>query len=448
MVRRFGSFEELAEDFIQRDGIALRCISDEGFMSELSYAELGEMMMSESYSLRAECSTVEVIEAERTIDTVVRIFACVIADCDIILAEKHTPEDVLLRVREAAVQARSERERLRDSRGRLFSDARIGEILFATSGTTSRAKIVRLNSGKICTSAWCGQQMLPCMEGDVILSILPFSHVFGFVCSLIWPLAYGATVALGRGKRYLLEDMNIFRPTILPSVPSYLQALIKHKAINRELYAVLSGAAPCPPRTIEAYRKRGISVYIGYGMTETSSGVALSQELDEPEALTACPEAELFIESPDEDGVGEISVSTPCMMLGYMGSEPMLEGDRFFTGDIGFIDEKGRLHIRDRINDVMLIADGTKIYCPEVEEELKLASGVQDLGLILKGGHPVLIAGPGTNERMLRQTVAEYNSSLPRSKRIQEVMVSTTPLPRTVTGKLKRYALQERYDHR
>lgn len=441
MYKKFSSFEELVNDMSIRDGVAIRYAGEDDIVRDITYSEFAEMIREETLRVKAECSVVKVIRDEQDPDTLVNIFAHVISGCDIILADPMVPEEITARAAEAAEAAKAARETMNGSgvRGE-------GELLFFTSGTTSRSKIVRLTSQSFCTSAWSGQSMLACGEGDVILSILPLSHVFGFVCSMLWGFAYGATIALGRGVRHLIDDALFFDPTILPAVPTLINAMLRFDALNPGLKVALIGAAPCTPEVTAALRKKGIKVYLGYGLTETSSGIAITQDLDEPEALYPCPGADFRIE---EDG--EVTIATPCMMQGYIGAEPMFEGDRFFTGDLGWFDEKGRLHLKGRKKDVLLMADGTKIFCPEYEEDLEHMTGLPDLGVTMKDGHAVLVAGslpedPATEADIrakLLKTVGEYNRSLQRSQQIYDVIVRAESLPRTVTGKIKRYELQE-----
>lgn len=440
MYERFASFEELMNAFREREGAAIKYAVDDE-IKNVTYPELAEMIANEILHVKAACSSVEVIRTEQTLETIIQIFAHVIAGCDVIMADPMIPDEFTDRALMVAEAAKAEREVRRDARGRLVMEKTEGELLFFTSGTTSKSKIVRLTSKSFCTSAWSGQSMLACGEGDILLSILPLSHVFGFVCSLLWGLAYGACIALGRGIRHLIDDAMFFKPTILPAVPSIVAAMMRFNALNPELRVILIGAAPCTPETAAVLRERGIKVYFGYGLTETSSGIAITQDLDEPEALYPCPEADIRVE-PD----GEVTVATPCMMQGYIGSIPMFDGDRFFTGDIGSIDEKGRLHLLGRKKDVLLMADGTKIFCPEYEEDLAEMTGITDLGVIMKDGHAVLIAGQGSDKDALKMAVTDYNRTLQRSQQIYDVIISDNKLPRTVTGKLKRYELQEQYN--
>ena len=137
-------------------------------------------------------------------------------------------------------------------------------------------------------------------------------------------------------------------------------------------------------------------------------------------------------------------------MQGYIGAPPVSEEDRFFTGDLGWFDDKGRLHLKGRKKDVLLLNDGTKIFCPEYEEDLTRISGLPDLGLSIKNGHAVLIAGscsdnPAISEdirKKLLKNVGDYNRNLQRSQQIYDVIVRAEALPRTATGKLKRYELE------
>ena len=450
MYKKYSSFKELVDDFELRDGIAVLYADEDDVLHEISYKDLAAMIRSEVFHIKAECRSVEVVLDEKTPESLVNIFAHVIAGCDIILADPSVPEIFTIKAAGAAEAAKTARESMRDCRGRVVGAIGEGELLFFTSGTTSRSKVVRLTSESFCTSAWSGQSMLACGEGDILMSVLPLSHVFGFVCSMLWGLAYGATVALGRGVRHIVDDPLLFRPTILPAVPSLIGAMLKYDTLNPELKIALVGAAPCTPEVTAALKEKGIKVYLGYGLTETSSGIAITQDLDEPEALYPCPGADFYIEEDDE-----VTIATPCMMQGYIGAEPMFDGDRFFTGDLGWFDEKGRLHLKGRKKDVLLMPDGTKLFCPEYEEDLQRITGLSDIAVTERGGRAILVAGSCTDDpessedlrRTILKKLAAYNKTLQRSQQIYDVVVRADALPRTATGKLKRYELLNEFDH-
>lgn len=430
IVTKYNSFRELTEAFALRDGTALIYSDGEGNVCELSYKELADRIMKRAAELAQKGSGTDSVYAEPDPDTIVEIFASAVACRCIIMADPMMPDKV---IEEAVAGADTYVCEVTEQRGD-------GEILFFTSGTTNRSKAVRLTSQSLCCSAWSGQSMLACGEDDTILCVLPLAHVFGFVCGLLWGLAYGARIALCGDIREMFTAPARYRPTILPAVPSIVEAMIRFNALNPELKVVLIGAAPCTPETADILREHGIDTYFGYGLTETSSGIAITQDLDEPEALYPCPGADIQIE-PD----GEISVATPCMMKGYLNNPETYEGYRFYTGDLGSFDEKGRLHLQGRKKDVLIMSDGTKIYCPEYEHDLAEMSGQDDIALIESDGRPVLVAGAGTDIDELKKAVAEYNKTMLRSQQVYRIEEFGRALPRTMTGKLRRYELQRRY---
>ena len=444
-MERYYSFEELVILFTSRTGTALEYADENDVIHTVSYSELADKINSAVAEIRASGARVDAIYAEHTPETIVRIFADVIAGCDVVIADPVVSQEALDQVSAIALATHDARRASRnfydvndEGSGLIRPDE--GELLFFTSGTTERSKIVRLTSYSFCASAWSGQTMLPCGPGDKMLSILPLAHVFGFVCSMLWGLAYGATVALGRDVRHILDDTLFFHPTILPVVPSVIGAMLRFDTLNPEIRVALVAAAPCTPEVTAALRARGMDVYLGYGLTETSSGITITQDLDDPYAQYVCTGTDIRIEND-----GEISVSTPCMMQGYLGGPQMEPGERFFTGDLGSWDDQGRLLLKGRKKDVLIMADGTKIYCPEYEDELAARTGITDLGIIMKDGHAVLAAAAGSDEEALRAAIAEFNRPVMRSQQIYDVIITDGPLPRTATGKLKRYELQAQF---
>ena len=429
-MKRYESFTELTRSFALREGTALEFLDEDGMLVKVSYPELSVRIMKRADEFFKKGSGTDTVYATHDLDSVVDLFASAVACRCILVSNPMMPDKVLEEANEGAV--------------RLICDATVhagdGELLFFTSGTTNRNKVVRLSSKTLCRSAWNGQQMLPCGPGDRILSILPLSHVYGFVCSLLWGLAYGATVCLCGDPERRLEAFRIFRPTILPAVPSIVEAMLRTDAFNPELKTILIGAAPCSEETASQLAARGLEVYIGYGLTETSSGIAITQGMDDLDAMHLCPDTEIRIE-PD----GEIAVSTPCMMKGYLGLPETTEGFWLYTGDLGWLDSEGRLHIQGRKNDVLVLGDGTKVCCPEYENDLAEMSGEHDIALVEKDGKIVLVAGAGADIESLREAVEEYNKTMIMSQQISDIEMFGRPLPRTITGKLRRYELDKLY---
>ena len=468
----------------------------------ISYAELADMIRSAESEIRLSGIRSELIVTDHEPATLIRIFACVISGCDVILIDENMPDETLFALARMAdaesiyasdpdlqeelceacgcaprwyqvgdenFQSSAAARQAGDDSCRLSSgidDNREGRLIFFTSGTTGSSKAVVLTSESLLCSSFSGQSMLPCGPGDIILSLLPFSHVFGFVCTMLWGLTYGATIALGRGTRYLLSDCEFFKPTILPVVPSLLKMLMQQHALPASLKVVLVGAAPLDAVSVKALQNVGMKVYLGYGLTETSSGIAITQDQKDPFALYPCPGADIRIE-PD----GEISVATPCMMQGYLdfsetvredaGSDeaenndnsvyvlghPIIpvEGGRLYTGDLGSLDTRGALCLTGRKKDMLVLPDGTKIFCPEYEEELSGLIGLSDLTVILKQDRPFLVIGDsgGNVPENIDSLLAEFNEKRAMGLRICGVLSYGKPLPRTATGKIRRWEIEK-----
>ena len=264
---------------------------------------------------------------------------------------------------------------------------------------------------------------------------------FRFVCGLLWALSCGAAVALGRGARHYLDDCSFFAPTAVSVVPLLLGFLLKHSVLNREMRLVLIGAGDCPHQLIDACASMGLRVSFGYGLTETSSGVALSLG-DDPYAMTVCPDDEITIADD-----GEILISAPtCIMEGYYkmpdATREVIRGGILHTGDLGFFDERGLLHVSGRKKEMLVLSDGTKVFLPEYESELSAVLHGRDLAVCERNGSPVLVirGRPGEREAVLA-AIKPVMELRPRGQQIKDVIFTPSPLPRTSTGKIKRWEL-------
>ena len=321
---------------------------------------------------------------------------------------------------------------------------RTGDILFFTSGTAQAARAVVLTQKSLCASAWNGGALLPLSTEDVLLCMLPLNHVFGFVCGLLWGLSCGACTALGRGPRHYADDCTCFRPTALPAVTMLLDFLTRANALNPELKLILVGAGPCPAPLLEAAKARGIRVSFGYGLTETSSGVALSLG-DDPYVMTVCPDDRIEI-APD----GEILIEAPtCAMRGYYKSPEataaVLRDGVLHTGDLGSLDGEGRLRVTGRKKDMLVLRDGTKLFLPEYEARLARVLPGRDFAVIELDGRPALVLRGREEERQaVSAALAPAMAEQSRGRQLGKIIILSEPLPRSATGKIKRWELQQK----
>lgn len=438
-LKRYGSFHELLENQRQND-IAL-LYDDNNTIQSLTYGELIQRI--DDYPIENKNSIG--ILCENNIDTIISVFAYAKSKKQIVLLNPMDDIDVLIRqIRATDVDLLLGRKELVESLKENLTENDIkanGNILFFTSGTTSNNKAVILTEVSLCSSCYNGGYLLSLKKEDTLLSVLPLSHVFGFVCSLLWGLSFGCKVALGRGIRHIIDDGAYFKATVVSLVPQVATFMASNRLFNSELKLVLIGAGPCPSKTLEQIKERGIRVSFGYGLTETSSGVALSI-LDDPNAMTICPDCNIKI---SEDGEILISSKT-CLMKGYYKNEKDTESaiiDGYLhTNDLGRCDENGNLFLTGRKKDILVLDNGTKIYCPEYEYELSLYLPDIDYAIALINNRIVLFVYDKKHQINIGEKIKDFNTKKQRDQQIHSIRYSDNKLPRTQTGKIKRWVLE------
>ena len=424
---RFQSFEEMLSYWAERKDNGPALIFDDHCNNSRERAE----------ELRAGGKTCLGVLADGSRDCVVEIFAAVTAGLQLVMLDENAPEELLRRliVYTDIDTLWGDGDLCEELAPALTAGVKDGakKILFFTSGTTEQAKAVVLTEQSLCASAYNGGAKLPLQPEDTLLCLLPLGHVFGFVCGLLWGLSCGAAVALGRGARHYGDDCAFFEPTAVSVVPLLLGFLLQRRLTNPGLKLVLVGAGDCPAQLLGAAAAMGLRVSFGYGLTETSSGVAISVQGD-PYAMEICPDDTITLA---EDG--EILIEAP-------DTATVLVDGVLHTGDLGRFDEEGKLHITGRKKDMLVLPDGTKLYLPEYEARLMHALGHTELAVILQNSRPVLVySGEGESDELLRR-LRPVMDALPRGQQLAGVLVVNEPLPRTATGKIKRWELQQKME--
>ena len=413
----------------------------------ISYAELFERICRRAEELKQTGKTCMGVLSDGSLACVIEIFAANFAGMQIVMLDANAPSAILrglLSYTDIDMLWGDPElcEELQMFLTEGVSEGK-GKILFFTSGTTARSKAVVLTDYSLCQSAFNGSAMLPLRPKDTLLCVLPLGHVFGFVCGLLWGLSNGACVAMGRGARHYLDDCAYYRPTAVSFVPLLLAFLLKQHCINPELKLILVGAGDCPRQLLDTVSALGIRVSFGYGLTETSSGVAISVEGD-PFAMEICPDDTITLA---EDG--EILIDAPtCMMQGYYKwpehTEEVLKDGILHTGDLGRFDPEGKLHITGRKKDILVLSDGTKIFVPEYEGQIMAVLGHTELAVILRNGRPVLVYSGKAEKKELMEKLQAFQEELPRGQQITDILFTKELLPRTSTGKIKRWEIQRK----
>ena len=230
-------------------------------------------------------------------------------------------------------------------------------ILLFTSGTTSSPKGVMLSQKNICSNLSDFSSWVKIYPSDTLLSFLPIHHTFECTITFLYGMYSGATVAFCDGLKYIQKNMQEYKVSILVAVPLVLETMYKkiqkgikeqkkEKLINRitkisngllkihidlrkkffkqilnnfggNLRVVLYGAAQMSKETIIGFNNIGIELIQGYGLTETSPVIAAETDKEKRPGSVGLvfDDLEVKIENKDKEGVGEILVKGPSVML-------------------------------------------------------------------------------------------------------------------------------------
>lgn len=307
--------------------------------------------------------------------------------------------------------------------------------LIYTSGTTGNPKGVILSHGNITSNVNAVQTMLPIGPDDRSLSFLPWAHSFGHTCELHVMLSRGASIAINDSVDKLIANLAEVSPTLLFSVPrifnkvydgvnkkmagesGVIQSLFKQGLVAAAkkrkgedpsileglAYAVakkvvfpkivarfggrlkyaFSGGAALSPDVAEFIDGLGITVYEGYGLTETSPITTANRPGAHRIGSVGKPieKVKIVIDktqtSPDAKD-GEIVIHGPNVMVGYHNrpeenAAVFTEDKGFRSGDLGFVDDDGFLYITGRLKELYKLQNGKYVAPAPLEERLKLS---------------------------------------------------------------------------
>lgn len=333
-----------------------------------------------------------------------------------------------------------------------------------TSGTSGSPKGVELTHGNLGAVAWQCAQWGEVTSRDVFLGVLPQFHSFGLSVLTLLPLATGAKVVYTARfvPSKIVALMRRHRPTGFVGIPAMYRALLADKTATKadftSLRLLICGAEPLAPSVRETVEARfGITINEGYGLTETSAVVNWARPEDTGTASVgrAIPLVEEIIVDHEGNPLpvgaeGEICVRGPNLMKGYHNlpesTAAVFDARGFFhTGDLGRLDEAGRLYITGRLSDLIIVG-GENVFPREIEDVLNRHPAVKDAAVIgmphgARGEVPVafveLHEGAEFSEVRLRAYCREQLAGYKVPRRI----VVVEELPRTPTGKTLKRAL-------
>ena len=377
-------------------------------------------------------------------------------------------------------------------------------ILLFTSGTTSNPKGVMLSQKNICSNLSDFSSWVKIHENDTLLSFLPIHHTFECTITFLYGMFSGATIAFCDGLKYIQKNMKEYKISILVAVPLVLETMYKkiqkgikeqgkekliknitkisnamlklHIDLRRKLFkqildqfggklrVILYGAAKMNKETIIGFNNMGIDLVQGYGLTETSPVIAAETDKEKKPGSVGLvfDDLEVKIDNPDKEGVGEIIVKGPSVMLGYFENEEetkkAFKNGYFKTGDYGYFDKEEFLYVTGRKKDIIVLRNGKNVYPEEIETLINNIPYVKESLVYQREKNETdtmlcakIVYDKETIENILgKKSEKEYkekiweeikniNNNLPTFKHIKKIELTTEEFEKTTTHKIKRY---------
>lgn len=385
-------------------------------------------------------------------------------------------------------------------------------VIIFTSGTLGRAKGVMLSQRNLASNLMDMVGFFGIYPTDTFLSVLPIHHTYECTCGMLCPIYGGASVYYARSLKTIVEDLQEVKPTLLLAVPLLYDKMFKaiyrgikekkliapvigpmikatnllarigwkssKKVVFREIHDRFGGAIRCfiaggaapDPMVAKGLREFGFSFVQGYGLTETSPILTLNRLTDfkDDSAGRPLPHVQVKIGNADSNGVGEVYAKGPNVMLGYykneMATKETFDGEWFKTGDIGYIDDDGFLHISGRKKNVIISKSGENVFPEEIEdflnrspyilESMVYAESNEKEGEIIAAQVVVdaesfielsemkkIQITPDLIHDTIDQEIRKINREFPTYKQIKKFVVREEEFQKTTTQKIKRFAV-------
>ncbi|MBQ2938586.1 MAG: AMP-binding protein [Clostridia bacterium] len=400
------------------------------------------------------------------------------------------------------------KEQLNDGDQR-FLDAEINSdvmgIMLFTSGTTSQSKAVMLSHKNIVSNLMDLVSVVKIDENDRFLSFLPLHHTFECTAGFLFPISKGSSIAFCEGIRHIADNIKEYDITIMISVPVLYENMAKkiinsiekkgklktvnigrkisntllkvgldirntlfkeiHQSLGAKLRLLIAGGAALNPETEKLFNEIGITMYQGYGLTETSPVIAV--EDDKFRRIGSIGKAlcslDVKIQDENEEGIGELLVKGPTVMLGYYKNEEATketidENGWLHTGDLAKIDKDGFIFITGRKKFVIVLKNGKNVYPEELEILINKIAGVSEsfvYGKLEDDGDYKISAKIVYDKDIMKdvygledkqeirnrlwQEIKIINRTMPKYKYIKDIIITDEALQKTTTQKIKRH---------
>lgn len=394
---------------------------------------------------------------------------------------------------------------------RRFLDAEIDtdvmSVLLFTSGTTGRSKGVMLSQKNLASDIMLAPTILKVNSYDIFFSVLPVHHTYECTCGFMMPLYKGAAIAYCEGLKYITKNLEEIKPTMFLGVPAIFEKLYKKiwqnvrkkgkentlkkviginnktkkvginigKIFFKDILAVfggrmrimICGGAAISPEVLDGIRDFGINAVQGYGLTECAPLAALNPDTAPVSSSIGIefPGIKLEVQDVNEEGIGELCVKGPNVMMGYYQMQEetaeAVQDGWFHTGDLGYIDEQGYAYITGRKKNVIITKNGENVYPEEVEYTLNLSPIIEESMVYqteAENKNDTIIAASivldmeGVEEfygedmsdeeleNLVWEVVDKYNAINPVYKQIRKINVRKAELKKNTSKKIIRFA--------
>lgn len=341
-------------------------------------------------------------------------------------------------------------------------------IIMYTSGTTGTPKGVVLSNAKTFFNALNANIFFKLIPNDIFLVSRPLFHSGGLLINVTPTFYKGGTILLKKrfSTQEFLETMEKYRVTLAEPAATFLNFILKDCDLQqynlKSLKCIYTGGERVQPTLLSEYHERHIALSQLFGMTETSTLTWLPVEYAyEKAGSVGKPVFHCDLKIVDRNGsetgpgeTGEIAVTGPILMSGYWNrpkqtAEVMRDG-WFYTGDLARTDEEGFIYVVDRIKDTY-ISGGENIHPTEIEKQLLRNPSIFDVAVYgvpherwgeVGKANVVLMDGA----MMTAQEVVAFLQGKIGKFKIPRYIEFVEALPRTASGKIKRYLLADKFD--
>ncbi len=355
-----------------------------------------------------------------------------------------------------------------------------------TSGTTGRSKGVMLTHGNLASNVVASCR---CLSGRNTVGFLPMNHTFSWVSALFSGFMFSEYGYICENYKEVPKAFEKYSPQNFSAVPMVVEKIYNtiwrtaektgkadllkkglkisrilmkfgidkrrvlfrqvHERLGGNLEMIICGGAALDRKYEEDLYYMGMSVLNGYGITECSPAVTANRPDNFRFGSVGLPLPcnEVKIDSPDEEGVGEIWVKGTNVMAGYYNdpeaTAQVFDGDWFKTGDFGHMDEDGFLYFVGRKKNRIVLSNGKNISPEELEDKLMTVSFIKEV--IVSQEEDTIIGEFFLDEELepdarqkIHDVIKDFNNNLPFFKRIRKIVIRDTEFPKTTTLKIRR----------